>query len=281
MAYTTHVPLALGLAALAAAGIALPARANSAITMDARASAESSSDLVTHFTQVADDFEALDSTTVTPQATSIDMAGAFTETPQEPARVSSAPLSTMDADVETSAAALVRPSQPEQAQANSSDQVADLNQGSVEVAQDIAQITSGAYRGMPPAYLGVGGNIGIGDNDTAVGDFGFAVISKISLGPRFAVRPSFIFSEESTSLLAPVTYNFNVLNIRGFRVQPFLGVGADIDFDDDTNLLVDAGVDIPISRQFTLNATTNFSVTDDFGAGLVLGVAYNVPLFFE
>jgi len=278
MAYTKHVPLALGLIAFTAAGTALPAAANSAPTMDTAVSNQSDSKLVTHFTQVANDIDALDQATITPQPASIDMAGAATDTIQAAPQVSSTSLSALDTTVETSADSLIQPSQPK---AEADINADTLNQGAVEVAQDIAQVTRGAYQGMPPAYFGVGGNIGIGDNDTAVGDFGFAVISKISLGPRFAVRPSLIVSEDTTSLLAPLTFNFSVLNIEGFRVQPFVGVGADIDFDDDTNLLVDAGVDIPISQQFTLNATTNFSVTDDFGAGLVLGVAYNIPLFFE
>ncbi|MEM6435029.1 MAG: hypothetical protein AAF773_14435, partial [Cyanobacteria bacterium P01_D01_bin.115] len=73
----------------------------------------------------------------------------------------------------------------------------------------VAQVTRPLYRGVTPFYVGFGGNIGIVDSDkSAVGDFGFNIISKISLGPRFAVRPSVQISEDEVSVAIPVTYNF-------------------------------------------------------------------------
>ena len=144
----------------------------------------------------------------------------------------------------------------------------------------IAQATAPLYRGIAPAYLGVGGNIGIIDsNRSAVGDFAFSVFGKVSLGPRFAVRPALMISEDRTSVTIPVTFNFNPLQIQGITVAPFIGGGVDI--SNSTGALVNAGVDIPISQQFTMTAQGNFRVTDDTGLGLLLGVAYNIPLFFE
>lgn len=146
--------------------------------------------------------------------------------------------------------------------------------------QQVAQVTRPLFRGAPPFYIGIGGNIGIVDSDeSAVGDFGFNIISKISLGPRFSVRPVGSFSEDDVSVAIPVTYNFNPFDVGDFNLYPAAGVGVDI--GDDIALLVNAGLDVPISRRFTVNGQFNIRTTDDFGVGLSLGVAYNFPFFFE
>ncbi|MEO0824493.1 MAG: hypothetical protein AAFX95_15840 [Cyanobacteria bacterium J06639_16] len=144
----------------------------------------------------------------------------------------------------------------------------------------LAQSTAPLYRGIAPAYLGVGGNIGIIDSDeSGTGDFAFSLFGKVSLGPRFSVRPALFVSEDDTSLAIPITFNFSPLQLYGFTVAPFVGGGVDI--SGDTGALVNAGIDVPISQQFTLTAQGNFRVSNDSGLGLLLGVAYNIPLFFE
>ncbi|HEY9888948.1 MAG TPA: outer membrane beta-barrel protein [Candidatus Obscuribacterales bacterium] len=149
-----------------------------------------------------------------------------------------------------------------------------------QATTEVAQVTRPLYRGVSPFYIGVGGTIGIVDSDdSAVGDFGFNVFGKISLGPRFAVRPMLQFSEDDFNVAVPVTYNFNPLDIKGVSVYPSLGAG--VDFGDEIGLLINGGIDVPISRQFTLNSQLNWRVTDDTGLGLSLGVGYNFPVFFE
>lgn len=149
-----------------------------------------------------------------------------------------------------------------------------------EDGQEVAQVTRPLYQGRAPFYVGVGGNIGIIDSgNSAVGDFGFNIISKISLGPRFAVRPSLQFSEDDFNITLPITYNFNPLEFANFSVYPAIGGG--VDFGDDIGLLINGGVDVPISRDFTLNGQVNWRVTNDTGLGVSLGVGYNFPIFFE
>jgi hypothetical protein len=46
-------------------------------------------------------------------------------------------------------------------------------------------------------------------------------------------------------------------------------------------ILIDAGADIPISRDFTINTAANMRVTGGFGLGLSVGVGYNFPFIFE
>jgi len=144
---------------------------------------------------------------------------------------------------------------------------------------ELAQITPVSPGPIPSAYLGVGGNLGFVSNDSAVGDWGFAVISKFDLGPRFSVRPSFLVSERDTSFTIPLTFNFNQYQVGGFRFQPYVGVGADV--GSSTALLINAGADYPLSPQFTLNTNANFRVTSGFGFGLAVGVGYTIPWFTD
>ncbi len=146
--------------------------------------------------------------------------------------------------------------------------------------QEIAQVTRPLYRGVAPFYVGVGGNIGIIDSDeSSVGDFGFNIISKVSFGPRFSIRPTLGVSEDDVNFTVPLTYNFNPVELGEFSVYPFAGAGADI--SNEIGLLLNGGVDIPISRDFTLNGQVNWRATNDTGLGLSLGVGYNFPFFFE
>jgi hypothetical protein len=146
---------------------------------------------------------------------------------------------------------------------------------------DVAQVTRGSYGSVSPAYLGIGGNLGIGDADSAVGDFGFAVVSKISLGPRFSVRPSFLLSERFSNFTVPITFNLNTMRLGGFRFQPYIGGGVDVPFNGNTAFLVNAGADVPISRDFTLNTNANWRVTSGFALGVTFGLGYNFPFIFE
>lgn len=164
---------------------------------------------------------------------------------------------------------------------------AALNDSLTEVAPaldgapELAQASQRGFAAVSPAYLGVAGNVGFGDPDSAIGDFGVNVISKISLGPRFSLRPGFFISERFTNFAIPLTYNFNTLALRGVRFQPYVGAGVDVPFNGNTALMLNAGADIPISRVFTLNAATNVRVTSGFGLGVSLGVGYNLPFVFR
>ncbi|MBE9136829.1 hypothetical protein IQ254_06355 [Nodosilinea sp. LEGE 07088] len=148
-------------------------------------------------------------------------------------------------------------------------------------AIDLAQTTRSAYQ-ITPAYLGIGGNIGIGNRgQSGISSFGFNVISKISLGPRFSLRPGVTITNDRSSFTIPLTYNFNTLSVKGFRAQPYVGAGVDVPTSGDVGLMLNAGADVPISRDFTLNGVANVRVTSGFAMGISLGVGYNFPFIFE
>lgn len=282
MAYSKRVSLILGLAAVVSAGSTLPAQADSlngqSILSTESISLEKASSLVQAFEQ-----NSVEADQATLAQAETDAEPAASEPSAEPFEAI-----VLDADVSTSADELMAPPSTDASATydNSALEYALATgtvaaDGELDQVVEIAQTTRPAYQGFPPAYVGVGGNLGIGDNESAISDFGFAVISKISLGPRFAFRPGVVIAEDQTSFLVPISYNFNVYEVEGFRFQPFAGVGADIATDGEVGLLVNTGVDVPISRDFTLNATGNFRLTDGFGFGLILGVGYNFPWIFE
>ena len=126
-----------------------------------------------------------------------------------------------------------------------------------------------------PNFIGIGGDIGTTE------DLSFAVISKFSFGRQLGIRPSVLVGEDF-AVLAPVTYEFSQLNsdVQGFQVRPYAGAGAsyiESDDEDEFGLLLTGGVDIPVSRRFTVNAQANYAgvFTDSENFGVTVGVGYN------
>ncbi|WP_155523701.1 hypothetical protein [Nodosilinea nodulosa] len=265
MAYLKRVSLALGL--LAAAGAASPALAQNLDELDL-----SQAPLAEVEVAPAAAVESPVSNPVSSQAVGTEAAIETTEMSAGAANLlalpEAAPVASSDmfnnADINSALLAATVETSPEATD-----------------SLELAQSTRSAYE-ITPAYLGVGGNIGIGNRgQSGISSFGFNVISKISLGPRFSLRPGVTITNDRSSFTVPLTYNFNTLSFQGFRAQPYVGAGVDIPTSGNVGLLIDAGADVPISRDFTLNGAANFRVTDGFALGISVGVGYNFPFIFE
>lgn len=133
-------------------------------------------------------------------------------------------------------------------------------------------------------YLGVGGGLGL-TGETALGDLGFAIISKLRLTRLFSFRPAVVISGDVDFLL-PITYDFPVERGPFERINfaPYLGAGATVTSSGSHfGGLLTGGVDIPISRQFTANASLNLDFTgSSVGLGFIFGLGYNFsPGFFN
>ncbi len=130
------------------------------------------------------------------------------------------------------------------------------------------------------SYVGIGGNIGIGTGDTALGRGSFAIISKVGLTRNFSVRPSVLFGD-STTILVPVTYDFSFgegpTSNLGFSAAPYLGAGVSISTGNNSNVgfLLTGGIDVPLSSQFTATAAVNASLSGNTAVGILVGVGYN------
>ncbi|NJM96540.1 MAG: hypothetical protein HC800_04445 [Phormidesmis sp. RL_2_1] len=166
------------------------------------------------------------------------------------------------------------PIEPATSQAASESSYLAAEPSAVELAQGRRR-TSG--RAANSSFIGVGADFGYAD------DVSFAVISKIAIADQIALRPSVLIGDDF-SVLVPVTYDFvrYSAEIGGFQLIPYAGVGAsyaDDDDGDDFNLLLSAGADIPLSRQFTFNAQANLGVLNDTDFGVTVGVGYNFGAF--
>ncbi|MEA5450462.1 hypothetical protein VB780_17910 [Leptolyngbya sp. CCNP1308] len=277
MAYLKQVSLALGLAAVA--GMAAPALADTPL-----AELELAPNPVV---------EAVDGTveaTAEPVITDVAVTAEAPATAEVPA-TAEMPTAEAIAPAPSDASLLALPEAEPLTADNGLFATADIESAlmaaTVETAPaasdsiDLAQSTRPAYE-ITPAYLGVGGNIGIGNRgNSALSSFGFNIISKISLGPRFSVRAGATATNDRWGFTIPVTYNFNTVSYGGFRAQPYVGAGVEIPTSGDIGLLVNAGADVPISRDFTLNGVANFRLTSGFALGIGLGVGYNFPFIFE
>ncbi len=131
------------------------------------------------------------------------------------------------------------------------------------------------------SYIGVGGNIGLSGNDTALSDTNFTVISKLGLTNYLSVRPSVIFGDD-TIFLVPVTLDFSPrragsVGERTYSISPYIGAGIAIEANADTDigLLLTGGVDVPLGSRLTLTGGVNAAFVDDTDVGLQLGIGYN------
>ncbi|MEH2328036.1 hypothetical protein [Nostoc sp.] len=140
---------------------------------------------------------------------------------------------------------------------------------------DLGRTTSGGS-----SYLGIAANIGLSGGDTSLGDGNFAVVSKIGLTNSISVRPSAVFGDNTTILL-PITYDFTFKSADAFSeplaIAPYIGVGAAYKTGDDSQFafLASAGIDVPLTSQFTATAAINAGFFDETDVGLLLGVGYN------
>jgi hypothetical protein len=147
----------------------------------------------------------------------------------------------------------------------------------------ITDVSPGRATRSGSSYIGIGGNIGLGTGDTALGEGSFAVISKIGLTRYFSVRPT-VFIDDDPTILIPLTYDLLPIGVpgrTGFSVAPYLGAGAAISVGDDSavDFLLTGGVDVPLSPQFTATAAVNVTAFDNTAVGLLIGIGYNFSGF--
>ena len=140
-----------------------------------------------------------------------------------------------------------------------------------------------ATRGVS-SYLGVAANFGL-TGDSALGDgTNVAVFSKIGLLNSISVRPAVVILDDP-AVLIPITYDFNLRSTetlgQTFSIVPYAGAGIGIKTGDDASVgfLVSAGIDVPLSTQFTATAAANALFGDDTDVGIWVGVGYNFAGF--
>ncbi|MEM9817863.1 MAG: hypothetical protein AAF827_15870 [Cyanobacteria bacterium P01_D01_bin.6] len=142
----------------------------------------------------------------------------------------------------------------------------------------LAQQTEEDEPKPPRSYIGIGGNIGLSGDDSAIGEGGFAIVNRTRIIDYLSVRSSTIFGDETTSAIA-LTGEVPLTNANGrITAIPFIGGGVSIHGEVDP--LISAGVDVPIGRSFTATTRVNVGFGDnETDVGLILGIGYNFSLF--
>ena len=151
----------------------------------------------------------------------------------------------------------------------------------VKTPKKVAQFEPGTSTRSGPSYIGVGGFLGF-DDDSALGDGAFSVISKIGISRNFSIRPSALLNDDPVFLI-PVTIDFPVDDVadtgtQRLSVAPYLGAGISINTDNDADIgfLLTGGVDVPVSNKITATGGVNVGFSsDNADVGLLLGVGYN------
>jgi len=140
-----------------------------------------------------------------------------------------------------------------------------------EVAQ-FRDVEPGRNNPSGSNYVGIGGNLGIAGG-LAVGDPGFSLFAKIGLSREISVRPALVVNNDFEVLL-PLTYDFRIGDTPFY---PFVGGGLLITTASGTlGGLFTAGLDFPLSQQFTATGRFNLGFTGkEAGFGLIFGLAYN------
>ncbi|WP_190512769.1 hypothetical protein [Oscillatoria sp. FACHB-1407] len=150
---------------------------------------------------------------------------------------------------------------------------------------DTSDVDPGRTTRSGSSYIAVGGNIGIGDEDTGVGESSFAILSKVGLTSNISARPAVLFSDDVT-ILVPLTLDFafgdtepseEVSDDLNLSLNPYIGAGVAISTggDGSVDFLATGGLDIPITSRFTGTAALNAVFFDDIALGITLGIGYN------
>ncbi|MHC5936138.1 hypothetical protein [Nostoc sp.] len=135
--------------------------------------------------------------------------------------------------------------------------------------------------GATRSYIGIGANIGLSGGNTALAQGAFTIFSKIGLTKNFSFRPAALVSDNSVFLL-PVTFDFPVNSVTDLgedqiNVISYVGAGAAISTGEHSTVgfLLNGGVDVPLSPEFTATAGVNVSFLEQTDVGLLLGIGYN------
>ncbi len=132
-------------------------------------------------------------------------------------------------------------------------------------------------------YIGIGGDIGLSGDKTALGSGGLAIFSKTRITDNLSLHSTnVVFGSRTAISTNALTFGVPIRNQSSGQVIafPFIGGGVLIKGSFNINGLVVGGVDVPVSQNLT--ATTQLHVGFPDGnteVGLQFGIGYNFSLF--
>ncbi|HIK28121.1 MAG: hypothetical protein N3E45_02205 [Oscillatoriaceae bacterium SKW80] len=128
------------------------------------------------------------------------------------------------------------------------------------------------------SYIGIGLNIGVDGDGSSLGEGAFAVFSKIGMTRELSLRPAILLGDNAFFSI-PLTIDFAPRETPAqVEIAPYLGGGVAFSTGDDSGVggVVTAGIDVPLTPEFTATAAVNIGIlTGNFDIGILVGGAYN------
>lgn len=135
------------------------------------------------------------------------------------------------------------------------------------------------------SYIGLGGNIGLSGEETALGDGGFSLVGRTAFTENISLHTATVFGGDSVTTFA-LTFGVPISRASTSDLElvyPFIGGGIAVEelFGDfNVDGLVVTGIDVPILNRVTGTVRLNLGFgEDDTDIGLLLGVGYNFSIF--
>lgn len=158
-----------------------------------------------------------------------------------------------------------------------------------QFAQQPNRAANGRRNSSKFSYIGIGGAIGLSGDDeaSALGEGGFALLSKTAFTDRLSLHNASVLGDKGTSVIA-LTVDFPIYSkdSESIAAVPFVGGGVAISdlFGDDTDVgfALTGGVDVPLSYRWTATGRIAAGFFDDnTDVAILLGVGYTFTGFFK
>jgi hypothetical protein len=130
------------------------------------------------------------------------------------------------------------------------------------------------------SYIGIGGAIGLGGNNSALGTGGLTILTKVGFSENLSLHDAtIVFGSSAPTSMIILTADFPIRNSSGETiVSPFIGGGAMLKYSNGVSIspAISGGADISLSKDLMGTVRLNAGFPNDRNAdlGLLFGVGY-------
>lgn len=130
------------------------------------------------------------------------------------------------------------------------------------------------------SYIGIGGAIGLGGNNSALGTGGLTILTKVGFNDNLSLHDAtIIFGSSAPTSMIILTADFPIRNSSGEIIgSPFIGGGAMLKYSNGVSIspAISGGVDLALSKDSigTVRLNAGFPSDRPTDLGLLVGVGY-------
>ncbi len=121
----------------------------------------------------------------------------------------------------------------------------------------------------------IGPSVSFGGNSTV-----FGIDSRFPISQEFSLRPSVRFPSGGVAFGAAATYDFNLARGGDRQLEPYAGVGFNVNTGDNNNNGANisgyaiGGVDYSLTDQFALKGSVTFPFKSEYATNFTVGIGY-------